>query len=262
MNAITALRDSGTALGEFLDMHTHILPGLDDGPKDLAGSLALARMYEKAGIRKIVATPHFLPGTAWAPTKERVLECVKKFCCELGQSGIELQVLPGMEIAYHKKVEERILARTLLPLGNSDFYLIEPSFQGEQEGLLSSVGSLLDRGVKIILAHPERVEAFQETPRLLGKYVALGLKIQVNAGSLLGYFGEKTRRTAELLHRENYLHLIASDAHDHVKRAPLNAAEWQRLLELPGGDLLISSCNRFIVQTFGADAISSVQAGV
>ena len=61
-------------LNEFIDIHTHILPGLDDGPQDIAGSMALARCYENVGITTVVATPHFLPGTAWAPTKEQVLK--------------------------------------------------------------------------------------------------------------------------------------------------------------------------------------------
>lgn len=240
-------------LHEFIDMHTHILPGLDDGPKDMAGSIAIARCYEKVGIKTVVATPHFLPGTAWAPAKERVLESVQALQVSLDQANIALKVVAGMEIAYHKKIEERIFAESVLPLGNSGYFLIEPSFQGEQDGMLASLQSLLNQGKKIILAHPERVDAFQQMVRALGKLVEQGLRIQVNAGSMLGYFGDKSKKTAEILRRDNCIHLVASDAHDHNKRTPLNAAEWQDLLDCPGGRDLMVFCNAHCAGIFHAD---------
>lgn len=240
-------------LTEFIDMHTHILPGLDDGPKDMAGSIAMARCYEKVGIKTVVATPHFLPGTAWAPAKERVLESVLALRTSLDSAGIDLTVVAGMEIAYHKKLEERILAGVVLPLGQSGYFLIEPSFQGEQDGLLASLQSLLNKGQKLILAHPERADAFQQMPQVLRKFVDQGLRIQVNAGSLLGYFGKKSKDTAELLLQGDCIHLIASDAHDHSKRAPLNAKEWNDLLACPGGKELLSSCNAHMGEIFQVD---------
>lgn len=240
-------------LHEFIDMHTHILPGLDDGPKNMAGSIAIARCFEKVGIKTVVATPHFLPGTAWAPAKERVLESVQALQANLDRAAIALKVVAGMEIAYHKKVEERILTDSVLPLGRSGHFLIEPSFHGEQDGLLASLQSLLNKGRKIILAHPERVDAFQQMPRVLGKLVEQGLRIQINAGSLLGYFGAKSKNTAEMLRQDNCIHLIASDAHDHNKRAPLNAAEWQDLVACPGGKELFFYCNIHSAGIFHAD---------
>ena len=181
-------------LNKFIDIHTHILPGLDDGPQDMAGSMALARCYEKVGITTVVATPHFLPGTAWAATKERVLDAVQALQDNLDKANIDLRVVPGMEIAYHKKLEERILAGSVLPLGQSRYFLIEPSFQGEQEGLLACLQSLLHKGQKLILAHPERVAMFQQMPQSLKKFVDQGLRVQVNAGSLLGIFWRKVQR--------------------------------------------------------------------
>lgn len=248
-------------LNDFVDIHTHILPGLDDGPKDIAGSIAIARCYEKAGIKVIVATPHFLPGTAWAAAKERVLESVQALQANFDQAKIDLKVIPGMEIAYHKKLEERILADLVLPLGQSRYFLIEPSFQGEQEGLLACLLSLLNKGQKLILAHPERADFFQQMPQVLKKFVDLGLRIQVNAGSLLGYFGEKSKATAELLRQYNCIHFIASDAHDHSKRGPLNTSEWESLLACPGGEELLSLCNNNITEIFRPEVSPSKRIG-
>lgn len=245
-------------LNEFIDMHAHILPGFDDGPKDMAGSIAMARCYEKVGIKAVVATPHFIPGTAWAPSKERVVESVLELQRSLNHANIDLKVVPGMEVAYHKKLEERIRANLLLPLWESGYFLIEPSFHGEQDGLLASLEFLLSQGQKLILAHPERVDAFQRMPQSLRQLVEQGLRIQVNAGSLLGYFGSKSQDTAELLRQGDCVHLIASDAHDHSKRAPLNPIEWQNILACLGGENILLSCKTHIARIFriGTDLLS------
>lgn len=237
-------------LNEFIDIHTHILPGLDDGPQDMAGSIAIARCYENVGIKTVVATPHFLPGTAWAPAREQVLNSVKILQHHLDSENIDLKIVPGMEIAYHKKLEDRILTNTVLPLGGSGYFLIEPSFHGEQDGLLASLQLLLSKGLKLILAHPERADFFQQMPQVLRKLVDQGLKIQVNAGSLLGYFGAKCRDTVELLRQGNSIHFIATDAHDHRKRGPLNAAEWDKLLACPVAEKLLITGNIEITEIF------------
>jgi len=236
-------------LSKFIDIHTHILPGLDDGPKDLQGSVAIARCYENTGIKTVIATPHFLPGTAWAASKEKVLTAVQTLQVKLDEENIDLKVEAGMEIAFHKKLEERILSGSLLPLWDSGFFLIEPSFNGEQGGLLATLESLLRKGKKLILAHPERIDAFQQRPELLERLVGQGLLIQVNTGSLLGYFGDKSRETAEYLNQDNCLHFIASDAHNHDKRTPLNREEWENILCCRGGDIL-SSCIGNISEIF------------
>jgi protein-tyrosine phosphatase len=242
--------DMTSRLSNFIDIHTHILPGLDDGPNDLQGSIAIARCYEKTGIKTVIATPHFLPGTAWAASKEKVLESVQTLQMTLDKENIDLKIEAGMEIAFHKKLEERILSGDLLPLWNSGFFLIEPSFHGEQGGLLTTLASLLQKGQKLILAHPERVDAFQQRPELLERLVGQGLLIQVNTGSLLGYFGEKSRETAVLLSENNCLHFIASDAHNHDKRTPLDEEEWRNLLCCHGGEGALSSCIGNISEIF------------
>ncbi|MFT5697839.1 MAG: protein-tyrosine phosphatase [Desulforhopalus sp.] len=218
-----------TEIKNFIDIHTHILHGLDDGPKNLQESLALARCYEISGVKRVIATPHFLPGTAWAPTKEKVLYSVQNLQEHLDKEGIVLKIEAGMEIAYHGKMADRILAGDLLSLGNSGYYLIEPSFHGEQDNLIATVGLLLSQGIKIILAHPERIGRFQDHTELLERLVVQGTLLQINAGSLLGCFGKKSKVMAESLANKQLFHFIASDAHNHDKRAPITEQEWRAL---------------------------------
>ena len=120
-----------TEIQNFIDIHTHILPGLDDGPKNLQESIALARCYECTGVNRVIATPHFLPGTAWAPTKDKVIRSVQILQEKLNEEGIVVKIEPGMEIAYHGRMADRILAEELLPLSNSSHYLVGPAIYGE-----------------------------------------------------------------------------------------------------------------------------------
>lgn len=231
-------------LSDFIDIHTHILAGVDDGPRDVSGSLTLARAYERAGITRVFATPHFLPGTAWSADKETVLQLICELQAVLDAEQIHLHIVPGMEIGYHKKIVEGVLSGQLLSLGNSDYFLIEPPLHGVLVHFHESLLYLLKQKTKLIIAHPERVKMFHQRPDLLDQLVVNGARTQVNTGSLLGYFGNTSKQLALDLWYNNQLHYIASDVHDLDKRAPLSGREWEILQNLPEGEQLLSSCSR------------------
>ncbi len=237
-------------LDSFIDIHTHILPGLDDGAKDMQESIELARLFESSGVKKVVATPHFLPGTAWAFTKEKVLESVESLQTSLDSEGIDLKIFPGMEIGFHKKMADRILNDNLLPLGDSQYYLVEPSFHGEQDIFIEQLASLLNQNQKLIVAHPERIEGFKKNLDTLEKLVDKGLRIQVNGGSLLGKFGKRSKSMARELQKRNCIHFIASDTHDCHRRSPLTPAEWEELQTDPEGTALLASCKENLTRIF------------
>lgn len=239
-------------LKDLIDIHTHILPGLDDGPRTTEQSLALARFYQDSGVTTVVATPHYIPGTAWATPKEQIIAAVDQLQEVLESSQVELNILPGMEIGFHRKLITRLQNGELLPLGNSNHYLIEPSFHGEQQDLIDTLLQLLEEGVQIILAHPERVEAFQKHPDFLEELVHKGVCMQVNSGSLLGYFGRRVRKLAETIQEKGWFHFVASDAHNHNHRPPISAEEWQILLERPGGPEILRKCVNNVVGLLGS----------
>ena len=212
---------------DFVDIHTHILPGLDDGPKSIDGSIAIARCYQNAGIKRIVATPHFIPGTAWAADSFTVLDRARTLQAVIDNYEIDLQIIPGMEIAYHSRLVERISSERVLPLGNSKHFLIEPPLSGIDETLIENLIILLNKDIQIIIAHPERVEIFQKKRVFLDKLVSCGAKLQVNSGSLLGHFGRTAFNMALDLFQKDQLHFFASDTHDHTDRKPLDRIEWK-----------------------------------
>lgn len=225
-------------LDGLVDIHCHILPGIDDGARDMEESVAMAQHYAAAGFVAVVATPHFIPGTAWAATAQVVAERVAALQARLDAENIALRVYPGMEIAFHKRLADRLHTGGLLPLAASGRYLIEPSFQGSQEELLYTVRHLLDQGQRVIIAHAERISAFQRNYDPLIRLVAQGLEIQVNCGSLLDVFDERCRKTALELLANNCVHYLASDAHGARRRTPPSPEERLRLADLLGPETL------------------------
>lgn len=218
-------------INKFIDIHTHILHGIDDGSGGLQESLEIAMGYQETGVKKIIATPHFLPGTAWATPKEKVLELVGSFQQILDRKKIDVQILAGMEIAFHNNLIQRIENGSVLPLADSGHFLIEPSFQGEQDSLLLCLRTLIKSGYKLILAHPERIEGLRAKTPIIEDLVGNGLLIQCNSGSLLGYFGKKAREAAIHYHERGCVHFVASDVHGTTKRTLISDREWSQLLD-------------------------------
>jgi protein-tyrosine phosphatase len=216
-----------------IDLHSHILPGVDDGPATLEGSLELARAAVAAGTRTILATPHI-------HTDERidaamVADRLAVLRPALAEAEIPLEVLPGGEIAIWRLVDLDDGALRALALGGGPYVLAESPFSptiGEFEPL---VFDLFARGLRVLLAHPERCPAFQREPARLERLVASGVLVQITAGSMTGAFGSTVRRFTTTLLRDGLVHVVASDAHDAVKRPPGLTAGFDALeRELPG----------------------------
>lgn len=223
---------------DFIDIHCHLLPGVDDGPKTLEQSLALAARYAGAGIRQVFATPHFLPGTIWSAGPEQIHSGLDRLRRALREHGLKLEIFPGMEIAIQAKMEKRLDKGCYLPLGNSGCYLLEPPLEGRRFNPLDPVKAFTRRGKKVILAHPERSEFFQRHPEILRRARSRDLALQVNIGSLLGHFGPGPRQTALQLLAWEAFDYLASDAHSHQGRRPPNADDWRRLRELVPPEIL------------------------
>lgn len=227
---------------QFIDIHVHILPGIDDGAQNLEASVALARVYADEGVKQIIATSHFIPGTAWAAGRDVIARQLAELQEQLVAQNILLTVYPGMEIAYHKKLIDRLEKGLLQPLADSNTYLLEPSFRDTSDELLQCAKQMMDKGYGVILAHPERIPSFQETAEMLIDLVGRGLQVQLNIGSLLNKFGEASKRLAMHLVDVDCVHYLASDAHSVKSRRPVNGKDWQMLNDLLGEALLSRIC--------------------
>ena len=210
----------------MIDLHCHLLPGIDDGPPDLEGSLAMARRAVREGIETTVATPHV---SSRYPNDPRSIAAAVELVREaLAREEVELEVLPGAEIAVNYLAETDTSGVGALSLGGGEWLLIEPPFAPVAGGLVSTVEGLLWDGHRVVLAHPERCPAIQRDVSIVRRLVGEGVLMSLTAGSLAGRFGSKARRLAVALLEEGLAHNVTSDAHDAGNRPPSVRAEIAR----------------------------------
>jgi protein-tyrosine phosphatase len=216
-----------------IDIHCHILPGLDDGPANLDFSLAMARAAVEAGTQMIVATPHIRADFDVDPTE--IEPRVDLFNDRLQRDRLPLRVLPGAEIGWATATEldDSLLAK--LSMGSGGRVLLESPYGRKPVDLEGIIANLDRRGFQAVLAHPERCPLFQRDVDRLRAIVQAGTLCSITAGSMAGKFGDPVRQlTIEML-RDGLVHDVASDAHDHIHRPPNMLVGFQELeAELPG----------------------------
>ena len=202
----------------MIDLHCHILPGVDDGPVNFDFSVAMARSAAAADIQVMVATPHIRADYEVDP--DALEGKVERLNAALEEEGIQLHVLTGGEVSLQKAAEldDEVLGKVCL--GDSDYLLIESPYRSIDIDIEGIVRDVQARGFKPLLAHPERCPIFQHDPDRLQRLVNSGVLCSITAASMAGGFGATVRRfTLELLH-DGLVHDVASDAHDHLHRPP------------------------------------------
>ena len=203
----------------MIDLHAHILPGIDDGPATTEAALEMARTAARAGTRAIATTCHVGYHMDVAP--EQIVHGRETLAARLAYEGIDLELLPGGEIAHDRLPDLSDEVLRTLTLGGGNHVLLECPFAPVGDGLEPLVDDLQARGFEVLLAHPERSASFQQDPDLLASLVERGALAQVTVGALTGHFGRVPHRAAEMMVREGLVHVLASDAHDSVHRAPV-----------------------------------------
>lgn len=204
----------------MIDLHCHILPGIDDGPQTLADSLEIARAAVAAGTTTIVATSHVswdYPGN----TSQLLAAKVAEVNAALMAERLDLEVRPGAEVALTRALDLTDQELAALRLGGGIWLLLECPLSPVAAGVEAGVNALRARGhERIVLAHPERVPAFQKDPDMLARLVAGGCLTSVTAGAFVGRFGRDVERFARRLLADGLVHDVASDGHSAGRRPP------------------------------------------
>jgi protein-tyrosine phosphatase len=203
----------------MIDLHCHILPGVDDGPETIEESLEMAKQAAEQGIHTIVATPHHQNGK-YNNEKQAIMQKVNELTTLLKQQDISITILPGQEVRLYGEFLQDYEAGTILTKNETGKYvLVEfPSNHVPRyaEALLYDIQL---KGLVPIIAHPERNAEIIERPHLLYDLVNKGALSQVTAASLTGGFGKKIKKFSIQLIEHNLTHMIASDAHNTTTRS-------------------------------------------
>jgi protein-tyrosine phosphatase len=209
-----------------IDLHCHILPGIDDGASTLEDSVAIARAAAASGTRTMVATPH----VSWRFPNDSgtIARLVQELQARLISEQIALELRPGAELAMTELSEIEPARLRDLGLGGGPWLLVEPPFADIATGLDTIVRDLLGRGHRVMLAHTERCPAFQRNPQMLRSLLDEGVLSSITAGSLVGRFGVSVKRFALQLLQNQLVHNVASDAHDDQRRPPGMADELEQ----------------------------------
>ncbi|MBI4312550.1 MAG: hypothetical protein HY681_12330 [Chloroflexi bacterium] len=219
------------------DVHCHILPDLDDGPKTLEAALEMARIAAADGTKAIVATPHAeqVAARGGCPFLE---ERVQAFRHELQANGIGLDLVTGVEHVLTVELLKEAKEGRAVTLNGSHYILVELDFFQWPPFAEDAFFQLQIAGYTPVLAHPERQATIQKEPERLARLVEAGVLAQVTAGSLLGEFGGTALESAEELVRRGLVHCIASDGHspEARRRPPLMSEARQALAELAGAE--------------------------
>lgn len=203
----------------MIDIHTHIVPYVDDGAEDMEDALLMAELALESGVETVIATPHSnIPGEVEnyaGPELEGFLNDLRN---QLTQRQLPLTVLSGMEIYATEDVPQKIRDGCFWSLNDSGRYLVEFGFQKRGSQVTNILEDLCDLGAKPVVAHPERYACIQRDPGLASDWIDMGCQLQMNRGSIFGKFGRASFYAAEELLQNGWITYIASDAHSPYRR--------------------------------------------
>jgi protein-tyrosine phosphatase len=218
----------------MIDIHCHILPGLDDGARTMDEALSMARMAAADGIGTVVASAHITPGV-YDNSPEQITAAAEALDGRLRREGIPVRIIPGADVRMTPEMADGN-GRYLCINRDTPYLLFEFPHDLVPPGSDRLIESLRNKGVVPIITHPERNAEFKRRPEKLEPFVKMGCRVQITAMSLTGEFGPRAREIAERYVKDGWADLIATDAHDTVRRPPILSLAVRRAEELVGAE--------------------------
>lgn len=203
----------------FIDMHSHILPGLDDGSKCMEQSLEMLRIAQEEGITEIIATPHNMPGKG-RPTREVLEERLGQLQEAAEEEGISIRIHLGTEYYYREEVSEIFDREEAVTMADSEYVLLEFNPLEERAYIFNAVRDTYSSGYTPIIAHVERYEQLMKKTEHVKTLKDMGALIQVNAASVIGENGRQSKRDVKKLLKAELVDFVSTDAHSDGHRAP------------------------------------------
>ena len=196
----------------MIDIHTHILPGIDDGSKSFEQSLMMAKEAQEAGFTDIITTSHYMTNIYEANTNVRI-DLIEKYRELLASNNINIKIYNGAEIYFSDDFPELINNGVIPTLADSNYVLFELPLQSKITYVDSTIFKLKHMGYIPIIAHPERYVVVQNDIKLAFDWVESGALLQLNYGSALGFYGRNAKKTFYKLLKNDLITFLGSDNH-------------------------------------------------
>ena len=203
----------------YVDIHCHVLPGIDDGARDMDETLKMLKIASEQGISDMIVTPHYKQGRVGTP-RQAIGEMIEQVGKYAALSGISIRLHPGTEIYYNSSLEEKLESGWLAKMNDSDFVLVEFSPLETFSYIRNAIEDLFGLGCHPILAHVERYQCMLSNVDNVRILHDMGCRIQVNASSIEGVFGFKIKHFIKKLLKERLVDYVGTDAHNCKTRAP------------------------------------------
>lgn len=203
----------------FVDIHCHLLPGVDDGAPVYSETLALLQMAHADGICAMILTPHYRGH--YRKNTPDILRCqFERVCAEIKKELPQMELYLGSEAAWERDLGEKIAEGHVLTMNGSPYVLLEFGFGCMRSQVTDGVMDVVSCGYTPIIAHAERYDVFRRDKNLIDEVLSMGALVQLNADSVLGKRGFALKRFCHRLLKQGKAHFIASDAHDRHRRPP------------------------------------------
>ena len=197
----------------MIDIHSHVLPGIDDGSKSFTMSLEILKGLEEQGITDLICTPHYIVDTNQVSTRannEKLLEQLQE---KAAKKGLKIKLHLGNEIYIDKDIPKLLRLKKASPLGKNKYLLVELPMSGEFEQYEDILLNLVQKKWKVILAHPERYHSFQKDYKKILDLHQSGILLQCNLGSFIGQYGRHAKKTAQKIAKDKLIFCTGTDIH-------------------------------------------------
>lgn len=214
----------------MIDVHSHILEGLDDGVDSFEEALCVVNEAKEAGFTKIISTTHYFPDKKYVANEEVRRQALQK----LRDNVDDIEIILGNEIFVNDHIDELIKNREASTINGSRYILFEIPLYDEYSDLKNVILNLLSNGYRLILAHPERYAIFQEDPRRIEEIIDLGVYLQSNYLSITGFYGKEAQKLVNLMLKHDMVSFLGSDVHQSKRFYPYVCDAVNKIVDIIG----------------------------
>lgn len=223
------------------DMHSHLLPGIDDGSQTIQDSVNMIKGLKELGFSQLLATPHVMHDF-YRNSTDTILSGLDQLKEALNQASIDIEISASAEYYFDEELTKRVATKDIITFGKENYLLFEFSYFNEHQGVFEGVTDMLQAGYTPVLAHPERYPYYVANLKQYEKLKNMGLKFQLNLMSFAGHYGEGAIYGAHHLIEQGFVDFIGTDIHREAHLASLEKAlKSPKLHELVNSQKLLNS---------------------